>query len=82
MRAATKAEREAALKKAQRTLESKLTALKRLVTSIQLWERRVKYYTAQVSMTDEERRAKITTQAERAAQKRQNPTPRRIQEAS
>ena len=80
MRAATKADREAALRKAQRTLEAKLTALKRLVTSIQLWERRVKYYTAQLSMTDEERRAKIVEQAKRAAEKKQNPPSRRIQE--
>jgi len=54
-RATSRFDREKQLAKATETLEKKLTELKRLVTSIRMWQRRVKYYTAQVDMSDEER---------------------------
>jgi hypothetical protein len=54
-RAATAQDRQKNLAYAERTLEKKLTDLKRLVTSIRLWQRRVKYYTQQVQMSDAER---------------------------
>jgi hypothetical protein len=78
MRATTKAEREAALTKAQMALHRKLTDLKRLVNSIQLWESRVKYYTAQLSMTDEERQHAIEATRQRAAQNKNQKRIRRI----
>jgi len=55
MRAKTPQERQQALAKAQRTLEKKLTQMRRLVTSISLWQRRANYYAAQLAMSEEER---------------------------
>lgn len=66
-RATTPHDRQRQLEKAERELEQKLTDLKRLTTSIRLWQRRVKYYTAQVTMTDEERAARRTVQSQRAS---------------
>lgn len=67
-RAHTQADRAAALRRAERTLERKLTSLKRLVTSIQLWQRRVKYYTIAAAQTDEERAAaRAAAQTRKAA---------------
>lgn len=78
MRAKTQADREAALRRAQRTLDAKLSALKRLVTSIQLWEKRVKYYTAQLSMTDEEREQANRAKEQRRKEKKRSPRTRNI----
>jgi hypothetical protein len=66
-RATSHFDRERQLTKATETLEKKLTELKRLVTSIRMWQRRVKYYTAQVHMTDEERAAIKARQGDRAS---------------
>lgn len=71
-RAATHGDRERQLTKATDTLEKKLTELKRLVTSIRFWQRRVKYYTQQVHMSDDERAALREQRAvapQRAAQR-------------
>ena len=78
MRAKTREERVRALHQAQRTLDRKLTNMKRLVTSIQLWQRRVKYYTDQIAITDEERQSQKEQKAARAAEKKRRAAPRRI----
>jgi hypothetical protein len=44
---------------AERELSSKMKALKRLVTSIGFWQRRVSYYTRRSSMTDAELHALV-----------------------
>jgi hypothetical protein len=66
-RATTRAERIKEMHRAERTLEAKLTQLKRLTTSISLWQRRVKYYSAQAARTDEE----IIAEREASAARRQ-----------
>lgn len=54
-RATSHEERVRAYERAQRMLETKLTDLKRLTTSIHRWQRRVHYYAAQMALTDEQR---------------------------
>ena len=67
-RAGTRAERIREMHRAERTLEEKLTQLKRLTTSIRLWQRRAKYYAAQAAKTDEEIAADRSASAERRRQ--------------
>jgi hypothetical protein len=78
MKARTQAESVMALHRAERELERKLTALKRLVSSIQLWQRRVKYYTAAAALTDEERRERTQQKKQRAAARHLERRPRHI----
>jgi len=52
---------------AQRQVKAKQKALKRLMTSLALWDRRVKYYTKAVLQTDAERAAYKALQAARRA---------------
>jgi hypothetical protein len=68
-RATTQWDRETQLARAERTLEAKLTELKRLVTSIRLWQRRVKYYTGEVHKSDEQRAAERVESAARREQR-------------
>ncbi len=71
-RATTHANRVLELQRAERTLEEKLTDLKRLVTSIRFWQRRVKYYANELTKTDEQRtaeRAARDTQRQQRAQR-------------
>jgi hypothetical protein len=71
MRAKTDDDRRRALANAERQLERKLTAMRRLLASISLWQRRSKYYASQIGITDEERRARIDqAKARKAAQHR------------
>ena len=76
MKARTHADRLKALHHAERTLERKLRALQRLTASIRLWQRRVKYYTAQIAMTDEQRQQTIQQKRERAEARRLARRPR------
>jgi len=74
----THKQREANLDKAKRTLEAKLAALHRLSKSIALWQSRVRYYTEQLQLSDEERAAARAARAARKAEKARPKPTRRI----
>jgi hypothetical protein len=76
-RASTHEERVKNRERAERELEKRLTDLKRLTTSIAMWQRRVKYYTREVEKTDEQRAAERAAQEQRRSQ-RDMPGRRRI----
>lgn len=78
MRATTTQERRRARENAERTLAKKLAQLKRLVTSISLWQRRAAYYAAQEAMTDEQRRQADADRKRRAEERRLARRPRQI----
>jgi len=68
MRARSEWDRAKILRVAEDTLEEKLTELKRLVTSIRFWQRRVRYYTRELEKSDEERAAERAEREGRARQ--------------
>lgn len=70
-RATTLLDRQKQLERAEKTIEAKLTELKRLVTSIRMWQRRRAYYARQVLMTDEERETLRLLREARASASRQ-----------
>ena len=77
-RALSQRDYERKLAHAQKQIEEKMSALKRTVTSLHFWQRRVNYYASQAALTDEQRETRRVEQRQRNEERRRRRAGRKV----